>query len=73
MIKDKKCSLWGKHFDNLQQAKEKCSYNDQCIGLYDSMCDDFNIQECYVGSKIYDDEGYSCLHEKTGIGITISY
>ena len=72
-IKDKKCSLGGKEsLDNLHQAKEKCSYNDQCMGLYDSLCDNSDLRECYVGSKVYEEPGYTCFYEKTGIGIIIS-
>ena len=56
---------------NLDDAKEKCSYNPLCNGIDDHYCHHLSFSLCYVGSGIYwgDD---SCFHEKIGISLSIS-
>ena len=56
---------YGEKFDNFSDAKERCSYEPGCKGVYDSSCDDINFMLCDVGRRLTDDD-YNCLYEKTG-------
>ena len=69
---DKKyCSNWSYgSFSTIQSAKDACSADSNCQGVYDQRCDadPYNIYLCPYSVKLYSSSMRSCVFQKNEKG-----
>ena len=71
-IPKKRCTrtVGQERFYSFDKAKERCSNDEQCIGVYTSFhSKDFTL--CDANKEVHYSD-YGCIYEKTGISASIS-
>ena len=68
-FKQNKGCMQNKHrhhrYRTIQEAKDKCSHDSNCGGVYVGLCDPGEgVYLCYKGYD-YDYSSYSCVYDKT--------
>lgn len=71
VLTNQACQVFYGEFNSLEEAKEDCSHDAKCSGVYDLFCDGsselspFNL--CVIRFPYEDDQYGSCIYDKTGL------